>query len=116
MAKKPKQLVPASLSSSSDSDNDLARIITGLAIVTHTTPHLNAAARSFNMPKASRSKKSRRQPKRNIVREFKEYFGDESKLVNWQRMCVDLHIEADLSSLTKCRNVQLTSLSTTRGC
>jgi hypothetical protein len=44
--------------------------------------------------------------KRNIVREFADYFGNESNLANWQMLCSDLDIEGDLSSITKCKDVR----------
>lgn len=43
---------------------------------------------------------------RNVVKEFDDYFGDYSKLANWQIFCRDLECEGDLSSLTKCKNVR----------
>jgi hypothetical protein len=43
--------------------------------------------------------------KRDIVGEFARYFGEESKLANWQRLCCDVGIEDDLPSVTKCREV-----------
>jgi hypothetical protein len=47
----------------------------------------------------------RRRPKRNIVAEFERYFGEVSKLENWQRLCADVGIEDDLPSLTQCKKV-----------
>jgi hypothetical protein len=44
-------------------------------------------------------------PARNIVAEFDEYFGNESKLENWQRLCRDVGIEDEPRSITKCRKV-----------
>ncbi|PBP15552.1 hypothetical protein BUE80_DR013717 [Diplocarpon rosae] len=41
--------------------------------------------------------------RRNIVNEFNRYFGDESKLANWVRLCRDVGIQEDLKSITKCR-------------
>ena len=43
--------------------------------------------------------------KRNIVAEFDGYFGKESRLANWQRLCRDVGIEDELRSITQCRNV-----------
>ncbi len=45
--------------------------------------------------------------KRDVVKEFDDYFGDYSKLSNWQMLCRDLDIEGDLGSLTKCKNVRI---------
>src|SRR6266536_5661922 len=39
--------------------------------------------------------------KRDIVGEFARYFGEESKLANWQRLCRDVGIKDDLPSVTK---------------
>lgn len=44
--------------------------------------------------------------KRDIVQEFANYFGNESKLANWQMLCNDLHIGRDLSSIRKCKAVR----------
>ncbi|CAG8974233.1 hypothetical protein HYALB_00009721 [Hymenoscyphus albidus] len=46
------------------------------------------------------------EPLRNIVREWKEYFGNESNLQNWQRLCGDLDIVGDLSSKTKSQALE----------
>lgn len=42
---------------------------------------------------------------RGVVGRFACYFGEETKLENWQKLCNDLRIEGDLNSITKCRNV-----------
>ena len=45
--------------------------------------------------------------KENVAYEFDKYFGDASKLVNWQRFCVDIGLNIDeLTSLTKCKQVR----------
>lgn len=36
-----------------------------------------------------------------------EYFGQQRKLRNWQRLCGELGLPSNLPSLTKCRNVRL---------
>ncbi len=43
-----------------------------------------------------------------IVREFERYFGDTSKLDNWQRLCGDVGLDDDLPSISKCRVVSQT--------
>jgi len=43
--------------------------------------------------------------KRDIVGEFSRYFGEKTKLANWQRLCRDVGIEDGLQSVTKCREV-----------
>ncbi|KAL3419064.1 hypothetical protein PVAG01_09285 [Phlyctema vagabunda] len=42
-------------------------------------------------------------PRRDIVREFSVYFGDEGKLENWQRLCRDPGLHGEFTSLTRCR-------------
>ena len=45
--------------------------------------------------------------KKNVVREFDNYFGDVSKLANWQRFCKDIGLDIDeLTSLSKCKKVR----------
>jgi hypothetical protein len=51
----------------------------------------------------------RRRPRRNIVGEFDRYFGEVSKLENWQRLCVDIGIEDDLTSIKQCKKVYSSS-------
>ncbi|RDW78022.1 hypothetical protein BP5796_05874 [Coleophoma crateriformis] len=46
---------------------------------------------------------TKKQAHRNIVAEFAAYFGKEEKLENWQRLCLDLGICDEISSITKCR-------------
>ncbi|KAE8449381.1 hypothetical protein EG329_008282 [Mollisiaceae sp. DMI_Dod_QoI] len=41
--------------------------------------------------------------RKTIVREFERYFGDTSKLDNWQRLCGDVGLDDDLPSISKCR-------------
>ncbi|KAG9237519.1 hypothetical protein BJ875DRAFT_369891 [Amylocarpus encephaloides] len=41
--------------------------------------------------------------KRDVNKEFEVYFGDECKLVNWQRLACDLGLEGNFSSITQCR-------------
>jgi hypothetical protein len=42
---------------------------------------------------------------RNIVAEFDAYFGHAQSLESWQRLCRDVGINEDLSSIKKCRKV-----------
>ncbi|TVY48025.1 hypothetical protein LOCC1_G001074 [Lachnellula occidentalis] len=43
--------------------------------------------------------------KKNIAGEFNRYFGDVSKLENWQRFCQDIGLDVEeLTTLTKCKN------------
>jgi len=59
---------------------------------TSHTPHLRGGARP--------SKKGR-----NVVQEFNNYFGNQTKLENWQKLCNDLRLSGDISSITKCKKV-----------
>lgn len=43
--------------------------------------------------------------KRDIVIEFDRYFGEVTKLENWQRLCSDIGLPDDLTSLTQCKKV-----------
>jgi hypothetical protein len=42
---------------------------------------------------------------KNIVREFERYFGNDTKLENWVRLCRDVGIESELTSISKCKQV-----------
>ena len=42
---------------------------------------------------------------RDIAAEFADYFGNASMLANWQKLCRDLDIEEELSSVRMCRLV-----------
>jgi hypothetical protein len=53
------------------------------------------------------TKRYRKAKSRFIVAEFDAYFGEDSKLGNWQKLCVDLGIEGPPQSITKCRKVCL---------
>jgi hypothetical protein len=58
-------------------------------------------------PQAAQPRPHRGQQKRKIVAEFDRYFGDVSKLENWQRLCADVGIEDDLPSMNQCKKVLL---------
>ncbi|TVY39611.1 hypothetical protein LOCC1_G005830, partial [Lachnellula occidentalis] len=47
--------------------------------------------------------KKPKKPRRDIVEEFDRYFGSEDNLDNWQRLCHDVGVEDDLTSITKCK-------------
>jgi hypothetical protein len=51
------------------------------------------------------SKAYRNARSRFIVNEFDEYFGEDTKLQNWQRLCTDLGIPGPPQSITQCRKV-----------
>lgn len=50
-------------------------------------------------------RKDNYQRKQNIVGEFARYFGEETKLENWQRLCRDVGVDYSLSSVRQCRVV-----------
>lgn len=66
--------------------------LTGLAIAHHSK---NPSA----SPQMSRQR-------RDIAREFENYFGNETVLANWQRLMADLGLEDDFSSIAKCKAVR----------
>jgi hypothetical protein len=55
-----------------------------------------------------------RRGRRDIIFEFNAYFGDETKLENWQRMCRDIGIEDYVPSITKCKTVKQNLLRSKR--
>ncbi|KAG0650621.1 hypothetical protein D0Z07_2210 [Hyphodiscus hymeniophilus] len=44
-----------------------------------------------------------RRGRRDIVAEFERYFGNETNLANWQRLCHDVGIAEQLRSINQCR-------------
>ncbi|TVY17520.1 hypothetical protein LARI1_G004668 [Lachnellula arida] len=54
-------------------------------------------------PAAPAPTRQPKKPRRNIVKEFDRYFGSPDNLENWQRLCHDVGVEDDLTSITKCR-------------
>ena len=50
-----------------------------------------------------------RPPRRDIAFEFSSYFGNESNLANWQRLCRDLGVTEELRSVYQCRDVSRNS-------
>lgn len=73
-------------------------------------PH-EMASRSSNPVQASHPLNPTIQPfsmrarRRGIVGEFDRYFGSVNNLENWQRLCQDVGVDGDHSSITKCREV-----------
>lgn len=51
------------------------------------------------------TKKYRKARERFIVEEFDDYFGEDTKLGNWQKLCLDLGMEDPPQSITQCRKV-----------
>jgi hypothetical protein len=58
-------------------------------------------------PGTERYRKAR---ERFIVQEFDDYFGEDTKLGNWQKLCIDLGIEGPPRSISQCRKVGLMQL------
>lgn len=44
-----------------------------------------------------------------ISNEFDIYFGEETKLANWQKLCTDCHILNPPASITKCEGILFVS-------
>ena len=44
----------------------------------------------------------------NIAGAFNRYFGNATRLENWQRLCRDVGVKDDLPSITKCKEVPTT--------
>jgi hypothetical protein len=51
------------------------------------------------------TKKYRKARERFIADEFDDYFGDDTKLANWQGLCTTLGITGPPRSITQCRKV-----------
>lgn len=49
------------------------------------------------------SKRYRKAQAQFIVAEFNAYFGEDTKLANWQKLCTDMGIEGPPRSINKCR-------------
>jgi hypothetical protein len=53
------------------------------------------------------SRKYRNARNKFIVTEFDVYFGEATKLENWQKLCTDLGIEGPPPSIKQCRKVSI---------
>jgi hypothetical protein len=69
-------------------ENNMANLALGAVSVSPTSP---------SRPTGKKIK--------NIAREFERYFGSDTKLENWVRLCRDVGIEGELPSITKCKQV-----------
>jgi hypothetical protein len=58
------------------------------------------------------SKAYRKAQGKFIVTEFNEYFGEPTKLLNWEKLCSDLGINGPLRSITQCKKVRYTFAKT----
>ncbi|CAD6454029.1 7237c18b-d525-4c96-a596-3bad317ebf0e [Sclerotinia trifoliorum] len=52
---------------------------------------------------ASSKQKSMKTKKNTVVGLWEDYFGNETQLANWQRLCVDVGMEEIPTSITQCR-------------
>ncbi|KAF7956645.1 hypothetical protein EAE96_003979 [Botrytis aclada] len=52
---------------------------------------------------ASVTAKTAKTKKKTVVGLWEDYFGNETQLANWQRLCVDVGLEEIPTSITKCR-------------
>jgi hypothetical protein len=59
-------------------------------------------APTVNVSEVKQSKKTR---KKTVVGDWEDYFGNETNLANWQRLCTDVGIEELPTSITQCRKV-----------
>lgn len=95
----------------SDWDNDseeegstMQRLRRKLAAARKVTHSPDKVSYPIKPSKNSPQKKTETRAER-ANREFNEYFGNTTKLENWQRLCRDLGIEPVPGSITKCRKV-----------
>lgn len=51
--------------------------------------------------------KYRRAKGKFIAEHFDDYFGEDTLLQNWQKLCRDLGLQENLPSITKCRKVSV---------
>jgi hypothetical protein len=65
---------------------------------------LNSSQKTLEREVPANAKKPKKN-KRNIADEFDRYFGNASKLENWQRLCKDVGVQGDLPSVKQCRMV-----------
>jgi hypothetical protein len=104
--KKSKKKATQTVSSPENSDNTLTQTMADHAI-SGAFPYRPRAASGPQAPAPASSSSTHDPPQlQNIVHAFAAYFGDESELGNWQRMCRDLGITEELNSKTQCRKVR----------
>jgi len=65
--------------------------------VLHQTPETLKAATHEPSKKKSKTKK------KTVVGAWKDYFGDEGQLANWQKLCTDVGMDEIPTSITQCR-------------
>jgi hypothetical protein len=74
---------------------------------TPTSTDEGKEAPAVNIAEPKQSKKTK---KKTVVGEWKDYFGNETNLANWQRLCTDVGIEELPTSITQCRKVSSFSI------
>ncbi|CZR50276.1 uncharacterized protein PAC_00148 [Phialocephala subalpina] len=82
--------------------DSLAHLNIGSSASSSSTQGVNLNANQTDM-KGETTKKKQKKPKRDIVKDWSEYIGDESKLENWARFCRDLGLVGEFTSINKCR-------------
>ena len=89
MAGKKKKTKNASSTASGDNISNL-QLRGGASIQSNTLPRLD---------------------KNNIVVSFNNYFGNITRLENWQKLCRDVGLDNDLSSIAKCKQVRFRDMT-----
>ncbi|KAH8586466.1 hypothetical protein B0O99DRAFT_702131 [Bisporella sp. PMI_857] len=96
MAKSKKSKKSAATATTGLTENDTVQLTSGLK-------NLNFQDNTYES-EPEKEKKKKRGLKRNIVKEFAAYFGNESMLENWLMLCRDVGLETQgLTSIKKCR-------------
>ncbi len=73
--------------------------------VSHTSIEPLALQPSSNAKGKGKKGKKQKPNHTKVFEEWKAYFGAESNLANWQRLCGDLGLDDNLPSITKCKQV-----------
>ncbi|PQE29306.1 transcription factor Zn C2H2 protein [Rutstroemia sp. NJR-2017a BBW] len=73
---------------------------TAPSVPTPASTNKSKEAPAVNIPEPKQSKKTR---KKTVVGDWEDYFGNETNLANWQRLCTDVGIEELPTSITQCR-------------
>ncbi|TAQ89220.1 hypothetical protein B7494_g2451 [Chlorociboria aeruginascens] len=93
-------IMQRSIDSSSEHPDDLVYGMSALQLSQRGGTRANESKASTNKKNGGHGKKK---TKNDVARAFNSYFGDQSELVNWQRLCEDVRIEEIPPSITKCR-------------
>ncbi|KAE9381960.1 hypothetical protein N431DRAFT_476696 [Stipitochalara longipes BDJ] len=90
MAKKKSKIPTAQPASSSPSTSSVAADLASLTIG-------GVSVQSTPQPRPGGTRI------KNIISEFDRYFGNDTKLENWQRLCGDVGVDGELLSIRKCK-------------